>query len=154
MQASLALYWWQRLITFGVGRIRVKCVSCISHHSQIHMVGHYFNLIIKRTLNTKLNQSVLARNRTSLICLPLLSWKLPSLTPYPFLTTLPFLKYFNKPLLYTIIIFTLTLLNKLSYLLQFKFLSICLKFGRHYWPNGKQLGTWSGSKLFAKGWQS
>ena len=24
MQAGLALYWWQRLITFGVDRIRVK----------------------------------------------------------------------------------------------------------------------------------
>ena len=24
VQAGLALYWWQRLITFGVGRIRVK----------------------------------------------------------------------------------------------------------------------------------
>ena len=24
VQADLALYWWQRLITFGVGRIRVN----------------------------------------------------------------------------------------------------------------------------------
>ena len=24
VQSGLALYWWQRLITFGVGRIRVK----------------------------------------------------------------------------------------------------------------------------------
>ena len=24
VQASMTLYWWQRLITFGVGRIRVK----------------------------------------------------------------------------------------------------------------------------------
>ena len=29
VQAGLALYWWQRLIIFGVGRIRVNTVTCI-----------------------------------------------------------------------------------------------------------------------------
>ena len=27
MQAGLALYWWQRLISFGVGRIRVNSIN-------------------------------------------------------------------------------------------------------------------------------
>ena len=32
VKASLALYWWQRLITFGVGRIRVNKHTCLLYN--------------------------------------------------------------------------------------------------------------------------
>ena len=39
VQASLALYWWQRLLTFGIGRIRVK--MCILQIKVIHLQCFY-----------------------------------------------------------------------------------------------------------------
>ena len=45
VQAGLALYWSQRLFTFGVGRIRVKCL-------QIFIIfGGIFILIIQKYFN-------------------------------------------------------------------------------------------------------
>ena len=35
VQSGLALYWWQRLITFGVGRIRVKVSSFLFNYHMI-----------------------------------------------------------------------------------------------------------------------
>ena len=36
MQAGLALYWWHRLITYGVGRIRVN----IQNISKVKIIPH------------------------------------------------------------------------------------------------------------------
>ena len=41
VQTGLALYWWQRLISFGVGRIRVKWINPPS--GTIH---YHFGLVV------------------------------------------------------------------------------------------------------------
>ena len=46
VQANLALYWWQRLISFGVGRIRVKTYP-ISNFFYIHHNFSFDNIFTK-----------------------------------------------------------------------------------------------------------
>ena len=51
VQAGLALYWWQRLITFGSGRIRVN--------NEEGKIGLHFKLISKTTQMLKWDHTLL-----------------------------------------------------------------------------------------------
>ena len=50
VQAGLALYWWQRLITFGVSRIRVE-VHSYTLFKDGQKKNYFLNNILKPTIN-------------------------------------------------------------------------------------------------------
>ena len=49
VQAGLALYWWQRLITFGVGRIRVNLFTWLHPSKSYNVINIYDGKIINMT---------------------------------------------------------------------------------------------------------
>ena len=64
MQASLALYWWQRLITFSSDRIRAKWMHCHTHttelsHFKQETLFHYCPLFKYKGYFRKFKKSLL-----------------------------------------------------------------------------------------------
>ena len=71
VHSGLALYWWQRHITFGVGRIRVKCLKWYySLHKTIHCNISSYKLLKNLCQRTSLlkDYSLLSWSSVSKIC--------------------------------------------------------------------------------------